>query len=346
MREGLKRRIKGTNPTNTLSIIKKEYIGRNMPNNPILSNHCGGSNNCSNIRDANGFWIGTDQNGQREQRSYYAPFRQPLKGWRKKLNCDANNSNNRCWKVTEIYKDTYTDCSHNDCTTKGSLSNTKLATGNTNRASSGISTRSLRPLIRSGMQPNTAGQQNSGITSKKQYSYSYHELIKNRRKDTYIKKLATEEPTGNNIITTGYGGSCTAIDNCSSGRGQNIYRLNNNKFKTQGAVESSSRIDRLKYDTIKGQSKCPTGKQTGPKEDRSNCNGVYFAGKPRGMFALGNGSQYTQRKYVALFNDGHTEVNYPQTSALARVRGAVSHKTTVNPKGGICCNHKPPQFLM
>ena len=64
------------------------------------------------------------------------------------------------------------DCSHNDCTTKGSLSNTKLATGNTNRASSGISTRSLRPLIRSGMQPNTAGQQNSGITSKKQYSYS------------------------------------------------------------------------------------------------------------------------------------------------------------------------------
>ena len=47
---------------------------------------------------------------------------------------------------------------------------------------SGISTRSLRPLIRSGMQPNTAGQQNSGITNKKQYSYSYHELIKNRRK--------------------------------------------------------------------------------------------------------------------------------------------------------------------
>ena len=98
--------------------------------------------------------------------------------------------------------------------------------------------------------------------------------------------------------------------------------------------------------TIKGQSNCPTGKQTGPTEDRSNCNGVYFAGKPRGMFALGNGSQYTQRKYVALFNDGHTEVNYPQTSALARVRGAVSHKTTVNPNGGICCNHKPPQFLM
>ena len=170
MREGLKRRIQGTNPTNTLSIIKKEYIGKNMPNNPILSNSCGTSNNCSNNQDVNGFWVGTDQNGQREQRSYYAPFRQPLKGWRKNLDCTANNSNNRCWKVTEIYKDTYSNCLNDDCTTKGSLSNTKLATGNTNRASSGISTRSLRPLIRSGMQPNTAGQQNSGITNKKQYS--------------------------------------------------------------------------------------------------------------------------------------------------------------------------------
>ena len=115
-----------------------------------------------------------------------------LRGWRKSLNCSADNSNDRCWKVTEIYKDTYTDCSNNICSTKGSLSNTKFATGNTNRATSGISTRSLRPLIRSGMQPNTAGQQNSGMNStKKQYSYSYAELIKNRRKDTYIKKLAT-----------------------------------------------------------------------------------------------------------------------------------------------------------
>ena len=155
MREGLKRRIQGTNPTNTLSMIKKEYTGRNVPNNRIEPTNCGSSNNCSNYRDANGHWIGTDQIGQREQRSYYAPFRQPLKGWRKNLDCNANNSNNRCWKVTEIYKDTYTDCSDNDCSTKGSLSNTKLAT-EIQRSSSGISTRSLRPLIRSGMQPNTA----------------------------------------------------------------------------------------------------------------------------------------------------------------------------------------------
>ena len=343
MRDGLKRRIKGTG---TLSIIKKEYIGRNIPNKRISTDYCGPNRSCSNSQDVNGFWVGTDQSAQRQSRAYYAPFRQPLRGWRKSLNCAADDSNDRCWRVTEIYKDTYTDCSNNICSTKGSLSNTKFATGNTNRATSGISTRSLRPLIRSGMQPNTAGQQNSGMNStKKQYSYSYAELIKNRRKDTYIKKLATEEPTGSNITTTGYGGNCTSIDNCSTGYGQNIYRLNNKKFKTQGAVDSSSRIDRLKYDTIKGQSKCASG-QSGPNEERSDCNGVYFAGKPRATFAEGDGSQYTQRKYISLFNNGHTEVNYPQTSALARVRGAVSHNTTINPRGGICCNHNPPQFLM
>ena len=103
----------------------------------------------------------------------------------------------------------------------------------------------------------------------------------------------------------------------------------------------------MKYDTIKSQSKCPlNGTQTGPKEERSYCNGLYFAGKPGVSFSGGNGSQYTGRKYTSLFNINHTEVNYPQTSALARVRGAVSHKTTVNPNGGICCNNKPPQFLM
>ena len=346
MRDGLKKRIKGTNPTNTLSFVKKDYIGKNVFNKRIASNKCSTNGNCSNLRDADGFWVGKDQEGQRQTRQYYAPFRQPLRGWRKNLDCTASNSNNRCWKVTEIYKDSWTNCINDNCLTKGSLSNTKLSTGNQNRASSGILTKSSRPLIRSGMQPNTAGQQNSGMnSSKKQYSYSYHELIKNRRKDTYIKKLPTQEPTGTDKTTTGFGGNCNSIDNCSSGYGENIYRLNNKKFKTQGAVDSSSRIDRLKYDTIKGQSRCSSG-QSGPKEDRSDCNGVYFAGKPRATFGPANNSEYLQRKYVSLFNNTHTEVNYPQTSALARVRGAVSHKTTINPNGGICCNDKPPQFLM
>ena len=83
MRDGLKRRIKGTG---TLSIIKKEYIGRNIPNKRISTTYCGANRNCSNGQDADGFWVGTDQSVQQQSRSYYAPFRQPLRGWRKSLN--------------------------------------------------------------------------------------------------------------------------------------------------------------------------------------------------------------------------------------------------------------------
>lgn len=347
MRDGLKNRIRGTQPTNTLSMIKKEFTSKNSLNKKISTKYCAPNGNCSNMRDSDGFWISNDQTTQLESRAYYAPFRQPLKGYRKTLNCSANNSNNQCFTTTEIYKDTWANCQNNACLIKGSLSNTKLASGNSQRSSSGISTRSLQPLIRSGMQPNTAGQQNSGITSKKQYSYSYHELIKNRRKNTYTKKLPTQEPPSNIIRTTGYGGKCPDVDNCTTGgNGENIYRLNNSKFKVQGAVESSSRLERLKYDTIRGSTKCANSHKTGPKQERRDCNAIYFGGKPRPVSANPVNTKYIKTRYTGLFNNEHTEVNYPQISALARVRGSVSHKTTVNPRGGVCCNNKPPQFLM
>ena len=67
----------------------------------------------------------------------------------------------------------------------------------TARANSGISARAGRPLIRSGMQPNSSGQQNSGLDvvqpgNPKKYSYSYRELLNNRRKVTYEKQLPTK----------------------------------------------------------------------------------------------------------------------------------------------------------
>ena len=89
MREGLKRRIKG-NSTPTLSLIKKEYIGKNIPNTPINIDYCPPNSNCSNNRDSDGFWVGTNQTPQQQIRRYYAPFRQPLKGWRKSFNCSAH----------------------------------------------------------------------------------------------------------------------------------------------------------------------------------------------------------------------------------------------------------------
>ena len=345
MREGLKKRIKG-DKNNTLNLIKKDYIFKNTHNKRMPNTKCSNNGNCSNTQNSDGHWVGADQIPQQTQRLYYAPFRQPLKGYRKSLDCDASNQNNNCWASTEVYKDTYSNCTENNCIQNGSISTSKVPVNVINKTTTGNSARSARPIIRSGMQPNVAGQQNSGLSTKS-YSYSYRELLNNRRKDTIIKKMATSKPVSG-IHTTGYGGSCDSIGNCEKGTGQNIYRLNNEKFKVQGAVSSGSRIDRLKLDTIRGQSNCPSGTKTGPSNDRQDCNGIYFAGKPRSVFgpAITNTYDTKQRKYKDKFNINHTEVNYPQISALARVRGAVSHKTTANPNGGICCNNTPPQLLM
>ena len=281
---------------------------------------------------------------------YSAPFRQPVKGWRKNLECN-HNKNMHCFEHTEIYKDPYTydkdgKVPPNTACNFGSLPNTNNPIGDEVRATSGINSRTTRPLIRSGMQPNSAGQQNSGkdfVNSEnpKRYSYSYRELINNRRKDTVIKMLATQEPASGEKWTVGYGGQCPkGPRECKSN--DTIYRLNNDKFKVQGAVSSSSRIDRLKLDTIRGATWCEGSNEVGPEEDRTKCNGVYFAGKPRHEMGPA-GSTYTiQRKYTYLFNDGHTEVNYPQENALVRVRGAVSNRRN----WGVCCNNDPPNFLM
>ncbi|MBN20730.1 MAG: hypothetical protein CL678_05515 [Bdellovibrionaceae bacterium] len=346
MREGLKRRIQGEKPQ-TLTIIKKTKITKNVFNNRINNTQCATSSlsgrpSCTSSRSNRSMY-------------YSAPFRQPVKGWRKNLECNHNN-NIHCQEHTEIYKDPYAYDKQSSATEEskkcvqgnfGSLPNTNLPTGSEVRATSGINSRTNRPLIRSGMQPNSAGQQNSGKDfvnpeNPKRYSYSYRELINNRRKDTVIKKLATQEPASNSIKTTGYGGNCpVGTRSCASS--ETVYRLNNDKFKVQGAVSSSSRIDRLKLDTIRGATWCKDpNHNVGPEEERTRCNGVYFAGKPRHEMGPA-GSTYTiQRKYTYLFNDGHTEVNYPQENALVRVRGAVSNRRN----WGVCCNNDPPNFLM
>ena len=343
MREGLKRRIQGEKPQ-TLTIIKKTKITKNVFNKYDNKNNsqCATANSCTSSRYNRSMF-------------YSAPFRQPVKGWRKNLECNHPNQNMHCFEHTEIYKDPYAYDKQSSATEEskkcvqgnfGSLPNTNLPTGSEVRATSGINSRTTRPLIRSGMQPNSAGQQNSGKDfvnpeNPKRYSYSYRELINNRRKDTVIKKLATQEPASNSIKTTGYGGNCpVGTRSCASS--ETVYRLNNDKFKVQGAVSSSSRIDRLKLDTIRGATWCEGSNEVGPEADRTKCNGVYFAGKPR--HAMGPaGSTYTiQRKYTYLFNDDHTEVNYPQENALVRVRGAVSNRRN----WGVCCNNDPPNFLM
>ena len=202
-----------------------------------------------------------------ERRNHYnAPFRQPVKGYRKTINCDPKNKN--CLFTTEIYKDPYSrQSSFKLCRPE---EYTSLPTSNNHahsekRATSGISARAGRPLIRSGMQPNRAGQQNSGLSNVKSYSYSYRELLNNRRKATFEKKLPTKQPeTG--FRTTGYGGDCSDKDDkCYS---KTIYRLNNDQYKVQGAVDSSDRITRLKLNTVKAGRRCKT------TTDKS-CRGIY-----------------------------------------------------------------------
>ena len=90
MRQGLKDRIK-FNPSqpSRMSMIKTDYLTRNSYNNKIPNNGCAPTGSCSNSKDANGFWVGTNQETQLTNRKYYAPFRQPVKGWRKTLYCST-----------------------------------------------------------------------------------------------------------------------------------------------------------------------------------------------------------------------------------------------------------------
>ena len=352
MRDGLKKRIQGNGPK-TLSMVTTDYLSRNSHNNRVSTINCY-SNNCGQpLKDASGNSVGTRQSARLNLRKYYAPFRQPIKGWRKSVNCvdPASVSNRNCVRYTEVYKDTYSNCIDNACETNnfGTLPTTKTPSNQNGgwghvKSSSGVNARSSRPIIRSGMQPNSAGQQNSGkphelVNNQKRYSYSYRELMNNRRKSTYLKKLATQKPVDQQYISTapqmpGYGGNCEQTNNCNPS--QNVYRLNNNNFRVHGAVESSTRLERLKLNAIRGSSKCISGTQSGPANARSNCNGVYFAGKPRNPMGP-SGQSYTQRKYKFLFNQNKSETNYPQTSALARVRGAVTKKRPDN--NTTCCNN-------
>jgi len=369
MRQGLKNRIK-FNPSNPprMNVIKTDYLSRNSFNKRISNPNCV-SNGCSNVQDASGFWIGQHQQNLQTSRQYYAPFRQPVKGYRKTLYCmtqdgiyDFSGNVRGCYNTTEIYKDGYANCENDKCNDNGSISTSTIPlTGSqfATRASSGNFTRTAKPIIRSGMQPNIAGKQNSGLSNTStatRYSYSYRELINNRRKATQIKKLSTQKPTSSTYMSNpqkmpGYGGNCTEVNGCNPS--ETTYRYNNNKFATQGAVESSDRITRLKLDTIRGATNCPTGQTA--QHTGTNCSGVYSIGNLQSSIRTNNWptttSSYTKIKYASKFNHHHTEVNYPQVNALVRVRGATRPKrrtngTIIEDNAGVCPTNCGPQLLM
>jgi hypothetical protein len=194
--------------------------------------------------------------------------RNPLNVNRKSLACCDTEivngvekmTHNRTTIINDIYRDTYTNCT--SCQVKSK------------------SNRSNQPIIRSGMQPIKGSN----------YSFSYRDYMKNKKNITYERKQTTFNKKTNNIWTSGTG-NCD--DNCND---KTTWKPNNDKFKVQGSVSSSSRLDRLKLDTIRSSSRCD--------KDPTKCNGVYFAGKPR----------FTGW----IYNDSHEEKCCPQEKARRR----------------------------
>ena len=164
MRQGLKNRIQ-FNPSDPprMSVFKTDYLSRNSFNSRLGNGtYCPPNGGCSNIQDISGYYVGTSQQNQQTTRQYYAPFRQPLKGYRKTLYCmtpdgitdfSANGLYNRsnCLSTTEIYKDTYalTHCNDN-CTNNGTISTSKIPLTGSQSATktfSGNYSRTNKPLI-------------------------------------------------------------------------------------------------------------------------------------------------------------------------------------------------------
>jgi|TARA_X000000368_G_C23017514_1_gene706438 hypothetical protein len=151
------------------------------------------------------------------------------------------------------------------------------------------------------------------LGQKNKYNYSYNDYLK-VKKLSYKYRLPTNRPpdTTTTYEAGGYGGG-----NCDLSCNPNkdftvIWKPNNKNYNVQGAVSSSSRIDRLKLETIRGAKKCAN--------DNTICNGKYFAGKPR---HYGYGKSF-------MFNATNKEQCNIQDKAKGRVRGTTKQMSGDN----------------
>tara|TARA_B100000795_G_scaffold264804_1_gene245772 strand:- start:4600 stop:5343 length:744 start_codon:yes stop_codon:yes gene_type:complete len=136
------------------------------------------------------------------------------------------------------------------------------------------------------------------------YNYSYNEFLRNK-KMTYKYRLPTSTATDSTYKVGGYGGSKCEIAECTTKNNTVIWKPNNEKYNVQGAVSSSSRIDRLKLETIRGSKKC--------ENNNAKCGVLYFAGKPRNE---------------VIYNKSHKELCGNQNKARGRARGRSSQMST------------------
>lgn len=156
--------------------------------------------------------------------------------------------------------------------------------------------RSKKTVIKSGLQPKKG----------KEYCYDYNQYLKNKRHMTYEEKIPSSMPSTGTAVTYGHGGSCGMFDKCNDHL--TIYNPNNLKYRQQGAVSSSTRLDRLKLNTIVGGKRClPWAANVAPR-----CKGKY----PNSF------GRYVKEKDI--YNTQHPEKCYPQIKARRKVLGNIN----------------------
>ena len=155
--------------------------------------------------------------------------------------------------------------------------------------------RSRKKIITSGMQPKKG----------KDYCFDYNQYLKNKRHKTYEENLPTSMPNNNVTTTYGHGGKCGIFDKCNDHL--TIYNPNNKKFRNQGAVSSSTRLDRLKLNTIVGSKQCPGA----AVNEIPECKGIY-----------NSLTRFTP--YKGLYNGQHPENCEPQIRARRKVMGNIN----------------------
>ena len=171
-------------------------------------------------------------------------------------------------------------------------------------------------IIRSGMQPKPDTHCTKSKTSnakcdtnkciiKNNYSYDYRQYLNNKSGKGWKRSQEKFFPMLDGVQTTlggvsngncqpseySKGGPCSCEGNMMLGKtpsSKTIYKPNNRKFSSQGAVSAGSRLERLKLDTLRAtNSKCDKKCKT-ITASNGKCTktykygkGPYFAGKPR-----------------------------------------------------------------
>jgi len=248
-----------------------------------------------------------------------APYRNPIFGYRKVLanadccliNCSDSSlkHNVKPTSTNDIYKDM-----HAKYTGKINL----LKYNNTLESVPVTEYNNVcyNGIIRSGMlsKPDICcinGKTHSSVkcnTSKciikNNYSYDYRQYLNNKSGKGWKRSQEKFFPMRDGVQTTlggvsngncqtseySKGGPCSCIGEMTLGKTPSskiIYKPNNRKFSSQGAVSAGSRLERLKLDTLRAtNSKCDECKTI--TASNGTCTktykygkGPYFAGKPR-----------------------------------------------------------------